>query len=228
MPVADALGGCRRGCPNDWAGRAVPGAAAPRCSTLRRVHRAGVPRRPGLRGIREVGHRARHGDAEGPAAGQQARRAHVHAVDQGDRGPRPQHRLRRRHRPRGRGSRVGGPHGLPRALQPGGRPRRRRRLRAGRHEVRARLCRRHTEPVRRGVHARLVAPVAGGPGGAGTDPTGVRQATAARLVGRAAGPHTATAAIAGRSAIRQRRCATSRSGERISGRRLDDCAGATP
>ena len=40
------------------------------------------------------------------------------------------------------------------------------RLRPGRHQVRAGLRRRRALPVRRGVHARLVAAVAGRPGGA--------------------------------------------------------------
>ena len=61
-----------------------------------RVHRPGVPGRPGPRGVREVGHRARHAHAGRPPAGRPPGRAHLHAVDQGRRRARRQHRLRRR------------------------------------------------------------------------------------------------------------------------------------
>ncbi len=52
-------------------------------------------------------------------------------------------------------------------------------------------------PVRRGVHARLLAAVAGRRGRARPDAAGLRQAAAARLAGRPAlGPHAAPATIA--------------------------------
>ena len=76
-------------------------------------------------------------------------------------------------------------------------------LRAGRHEVRARLRRRRAQPVRRGVHAGLLAVLAGRPGRAGHDTAGLRQAAPARLAGRAAlGPPAAAAAAARRRAGR--------------------------
>ena len=85
---------------------------------------------------------------------------------------------------------AGGPGDLPRALPPCRGPLRRRRLRAGRHQVRAGLRRRGALPVRRGLHARLLAAVAGRPGRAGPDATRLRQAAPARLAGGAAlGPH---------------------------------------
>ena len=160
-----------------------------------RVHRAGLPGRPGPRGVREVGHRARHGHARRPAAGRPPGRAHLHPLDQGRRRARHQHRLRPGGRPGRGGSGGGGPGHLPRALRPcrgaGGR----RRVHPGRHQVRARLCRRRAQPVRRGVHAGLLAAVAGRPGGPRPDAAGLRQAAPAGLVGRAAlGPHATTAA----------------------------------
>ena len=73
------------------------------------------------------------------------------------------------------------------------------RLRPRRHQVRVGLRRRGALPVRRGVHARLVAAVAGRPGGAGADAPRLRQAAPARLAGGAAlGPHAAPAPAARR------------------------------
>ena len=68
-----------------------------------RVHRARLPRRRRPTRSTPGGHRARHAHAGRPAAGQPAGGAHLHPLHQGDRGPRPQHRLRRRRRPGGRG-----------------------------------------------------------------------------------------------------------------------------
>ena len=71
---------------------------------------------------------------------------------------------------------------------------RRRRVHSGRHQVRAGLRQRRPESVRRGVHARLLAPVAGRSGGARAHPTRLRQAALARLVGRpTVGPHAPSA-----------------------------------
>ena len=84
----------------DVAGRVharAPGGDAPP-----RVHRARLPGRA-RRGRSTRPPRTLHGTpaARRPAAGRPAPRAAVHAVDQGDRGPRREHLLRRRRRPRG-------------------------------------------------------------------------------------------------------------------------------
>ena len=81
-----------------------------------------------------------------------------------------------------------------RPVPPGRGALRRGRLRAGRHQVRAGLRRRGALPVRRGLHAGLVAAVAGRSGGAGPDAARLRQAAPARLAGGAAlGSHAAPA-----------------------------------
>ena len=113
--IEDALGGR----PAGRLGRTRP-AGAPRRDAPARVHRAGLPGRAGLRGVRAGGHGARHGDAARTAAGQPAARADLHPVDQGGRGARRQHRLRRRRRPGGRRGGRRGPGHLPRAVPPRG------------------------------------------------------------------------------------------------------------
>ena len=102
------------------------------------VHRARLPGRPGPRGVRAVGDGARHPPAGRAQAGRSPGRAHVHPLDQGGRGARRQHRLRAGRRPGGRRGGARGARHLPRALRPGRRPGRRCRVRAGRHQVRAR------------------------------------------------------------------------------------------
>ncbi len=164
-----------------------------------------------------------------PAAGQPAGRADLHPVDQGDRGARPQHRLRRRRRPGGRRGGRCGPGHLPRALQAGRGPRRRRRLRAGRHQVRAGLRRRRALPVRRGVHARLVALLAGrrrwcpGTTPPAFDKQPLRDWLAAQPWDRTPPPPPLPAEVT--AAMSERYVAAY---ERVTGRSLDDWYGATP
>ena len=196
--IRAALGGDGRA--GGVGGTGGPGAA--RRHAPARVHRARVPGRAGLRGVRAVAYGARHPHASRAPHGQPAGRAHVHALDEGGAGPRSQHRLRGRRRSGGSRRRVGGAGRLPGALHPGRRPHRGRRVRPGRHEVRARLGRRGALSVRRGLHAGLVAPVAGGPGGARHDAAGVRQAAAARLArGAAVGPPAAAPSAAPRGEV---------------------------
>ncbi len=152
-----------------------------------RVHRAGLPVRLGLGGVREVGHHARHGAARGPAAG----RAGCPSRCSPRRPRRP--RATTRTSPSTQAVDLVGAEAaeqardrLPRAVPPGRGAGRRRRDRHRRHQVRARLRRRRAQPVRRGAAPRtrrgfwpadqVVA---------GHDAAVLRQAAAARLAGRA-------------------------------------------
>ena len=77
-------------------------------------------------------------------------------------------------------------------------PLRRGGFRAGRHQIRAGIRGRCALPLRRGVHTRLLAAVAGRSGGARPDAARLRQAAPARLAGRAALGPPPTAAPAAR------------------------------
>ena len=101
-------------------------AGAPGRDAPHRVHRARLPGRVGLEGVRAIGDRARHAPARRAAPGRPAARAHLHAVDQGHRGPRPQHRDRRGRRPGGQGDGRGGAGPVPGRLPAGRGPRPRR------------------------------------------------------------------------------------------------------
>ena len=88
-------------------------------------------------------------------------RAHVHPLDQGDRGPRHEHLVRRGGRAGGQGAGRAGTRRC--ASRPTGVRRERWRSAGhhrGRHQVRARLHRRRPGPLRRGPHPRLLAVLA--------------------------------------------------------------------
>ena len=95
----------RGGRPPRRAGRAGRplDAGPPGRDARHRVHRPRLPGRLGLQGVRAGGHRPRHGHARRPPPRRPAARAHLHPLDQGHRGPRPQHRDGRGHRPGGQG-----------------------------------------------------------------------------------------------------------------------------
>ena len=177
---ADGPGG-----PSSCAGRDAPA----------RVHRAWLSGRTGLGGVREA--RARCTAPPCPTGLQLASRlarADVHA-----RRPRPPRATTststsRRPSTWSAGSRPRRPRSVCLELYSPRRPPGRRRagfiLADTKFELG--LRRRGTLPVRRGVHARLLAPLAGRPGRARHDPARLRQAAVARLAGRPAlGPHAA-------------------------------------
>ena len=224
VEISAALGGAGAAARVGGPGRAgPPGRDAPP-----RVHRAGVPGRLGLGGVRALGHGARHGDARGAAAGQQAGEADLHPLHQGGRGARRQHRHGRGRRPGGRRVGPGGAGRLPRAVPAGGGPGGRGRLHPGRHQVRAGLRRRGALPVRRGVHAGLLAAVAGGrrwcPGRRRPPSTSSPCATGWRRSPGTARRPRPRCRPRSRTAMSQRYIAAY---ERVTGRSLGDWYGAT-
>ena len=203
--------------------------AGPRCSPLECIVR-GLPGRPGLGGVRALGHGPRHGDARAgccspsalpepiftpstkAAEGHDLNIGMAEAVD-----------LVGAESAAGRGRAVCLElyrRAAARAAAAG--------LHPGRHQVRAGLRRRRALPVRRGVHART-------PRGCGRptrcvpghDAAGLRQAAAARLAGGAAlGPHAAPAAAAARGRRRPLSQRYVAAYERVTGRSLGDWYGA--
>ena len=165
-PGRDRRGGAGRRSASGDARRPGDARAAGR-DAADRVHRAGLPGRPGLRGVRRPG--TVHGTPlpAGLRLADRAARADVHPVDQGRGRPRREHRLRRGRRPRRAETADGGPRPVPRPLRAGRRPGRRGRASSSPTPSSSSAGRRRAGPVRRGGHAGLVAALAGRRGGAG-------------------------------------------------------------
>ena len=215
-------------CRADWAGRAVLVRRAEmlQLECIVRGYLAGqayeeYERSGTVHGTRHAGR---------PAAGQPAGRADLHPLDQGGRGARRQHRLRRRRRPGGRARRPRRPGTSASSCTAGRRPAPPTPASCwptpSSSSATSTACSacatRCARPTRRGCWPADA-------GGAGHDAARLRQAAPARLAGRAAlGPHAAAAAAARRGDRRPCRQRYVAAYERVTGRSLDDWYGATP
>ena len=172
-----ATDGVPRGVPRPRAAGAQAEDAA------RRVHRARLHHRLGLEGLPGDRDRLGHRAARGAAGVRAAPGADLHALDEGRGGPRRGDRLRRDGAAAGLGgARGAGARRLDRGLQGGRRPRARARRDPRRHEVRVRARRgRGPDAGRRGLHAGLLALLAGRHLRGRPRPAVVRQAVRARL-----------------------------------------------
>ena len=148
-----------------------------------RVRRARLPRRLRLEGLPGDRRRLRPSSPGGPRGVSPAARADLHPGDEGEGGPRREHRPRAGRRPRRRRALRRRGTALARALSLRGGVRGRARDHPRRHEVRARDRRvRDTRARRRDLHARLVPLLAGGRVRARRPAALVRQAVRARLL----------------------------------------------